>query len=335
MNRVLVVGHGGIGKVRAAALHGRGRDHGASLVGTVDPLARDTALYGGAPHFPGLASVPSDAYDSAVVALPHDLARSTVELLLAAGKRVLLEKPLGLSGAEATALADAARKAGLACFVGYNYRFLPNVLAAFQAARSGHLGKLRSIDMLLGHGGHPGSAKEWKLDPKRAGGGVIIDPGVHLLDLLQVVAPGLEPLLAQGSTGFFKTGIEEDVTVVLRDGECLATVRVSHVRWVNGFRIELVGEDGYALVEGRGATYGPMTVRLGKRWAWSDGTKRTQRETEESRDFGAKNESFEAETAAVLDKWAGRAVAVEPASFDDGVRVAKLCDRLYAMLGAR
>jgi predicted dehydrogenase len=330
--RVLVVGHGAIGKVRASALHQRGEAHGASLAGTVDPVARDPKLYGGAPHFAALDAVSLGAFDAAVVAMPHDLAVPTVERLVAAGKRVLVEKPLGLTHAQAQKLAAAAREKQVACFVGYNYRFLPHVQLALRAAPAGRLGKLRSIDMLLGHGGHPGSAKEWKLDPKRAGGGVIIDPGVHLLDLLLRLEPKLEPVLAQGSSGFFKTGIEEDVVCVLRTGECIATVRVSHVRWVNGLRIELVGEDGYALLEGRGGTYGPMSARFGKRWAWADGSGKAQRETEEVTHFGASNASFELETEAVLDRWAGRPAEVMPATFEDGVEIARLCDRLYAML---
>jgi 1,5-anhydro-D-fructose reductase (1,5-anhydro-D-mannitol-forming) len=333
--RVLVVGHGGIGRVRARAVVERGATRNVTLAGTVDPHPRDPSLYASAPHFTGMDQVSPADFDAAIVAVPHDLAGPLTLRLLSQGKPVLVEKPLGITMAETDALVDAASRSRLPCFVGYNYRFLPTFLTALAALRAGSLGRLRSIDMLLGHGGHPDSAKEWKLDPKRAGGGVIIDPGVHLLDLLLLVEPRARPLLARGTTGFFKTGVEEDVVCVLAADACTATVRVSHVRWVNDFRIEIVGDAGYAILTGRGGTYGPMSVRLGQRWSWSDGSGRSQRETEEVTDFGKNNQSFELELEAVLDAWQGRTTMekpVAPATFVEARAVARLCAELYGML---
>jgi 1,5-anhydro-D-fructose reductase (1,5-anhydro-D-mannitol-forming) len=333
--RVLGVGHGGIGRVRARAIVEHGAMRNVTLAGTVDPSPRDPSLYPSAPHFARFEEVSPADFDAAIVALPHDLAGPLTLRLLSQGKPVLVEKPLGITVAETDALVDAGSRSRLPCFVGYNYRFLPTFVAALAALRADHFGRLRSIDMLLGHGGHPGSAKEWKLDPQRAGGGVIIDPGVHLLDLLLLIEPRARPLLARGTTGFFKTGVEEDVVCVLASDSCTATVRLSHVRWVNDFRIEVVGEAGYAILTGRGGTYGPMSVRLGRRWTWNDGSGRSQRETEEVTDFGKNNQSFELELEAVFDAWQGRTAArgpVAPATFVEAQAVARLCAELYGML---
>ena len=247
---------------------------------------------------------------------------------------MLVEKPLGMSGAEARALADAAR--GTASFVGYNYRFLPTFLEAAARIQRGELGALRSIDMMLGHGGNPRSAEGWKLDPALAGGGVILDPGVHLFDLLLCLEPRLRLQHAAATRGFWKTGVEEDFAAVLGHGDLLSSTRVSHIRWINTFRIEIGGDAGYAIIEGRGGSYGPQTVRFGKRWGWNDGSGRAQRETEEARDFGAGNDSLDVEMAAVIDRWNGAAPsdgAYGPATFDDGVRVAELCDEMYQRIG--
>ncbi len=331
--RVLVVGHGLIGKQRARAVFERGDAYGAALVGTVDPAPRAADAYGAAPHYARFEDVPADSYDAAVIALPHDLAPVVARAVSTNNKPFLIEKPLGRTLDEARAIADAA--SGTESFVGYNYRFIPNVREALRRAARGELGKLRSADLFIGHGGHPRSADGWKLDPVRAGGGALIDPGVHLLDLLLCLDPELRFCHVEAKRGFWSTGIEEDVVAVFEHASLLSTVRVSLVRWVNTFRIELVGEDGYALVDGRGGNYGRMALRTGKRWGWNDGSGRSQRETEQVEDFGDKDPSLGSELEAVLARWTGRAAPDDgpaPASVADGLRVAELCDAMYAQL---
>jgi predicted dehydrogenase len=336
MVRILVVGHGLIGRQRANAIHVLSQAGSCSLAGTVDPLPRSPELYGGAPHFAQFGDVPQDRYDAAVIAVPHHLAGDLTRAVLAQLKPVLVEKPMGLHGAEARTLADAAR--GTASFVGYNYRFLPTFLEAMARIQRGELGPLRNIDMVLAHGGNPRSAEGWKLDPARAGGGVILDPGVHLFDLLLCLEPRLRLLHAAATRGFWKTGIEEDLVALFGHGNLLATARVSHIRWINTFRIEIGGDSGYVIIEGRGGSYGAQTIRYGRRWGWNDGSGRAQRETEERRDYGVQNDSLDVEMAAVVDRWNGGAATSsrggpDPATFDAGARIAQLCDEMYLFIG--
>jgi predicted dehydrogenase len=334
--RILVIGHGLIGRQRASAIVALSRAGLCSLAGTVDPTPRAPELHGGAPHFAQLGEVAPDAYDAAVIAVPHHLAADLARAVLVQHKPVLVEKPLGLHREEARSLATAAQ--GTASFVGYNYRFLPTFVEALARIQRGELGTLRSIDMMLGHGGNPRSADGWKLDPAMAGGGVILDPGVHLFDLLFCLEPRLALQHAAATRGFWKTGIEEDLVAVLGHGGLLATTRVSHIRWVNTFRIEIGGDAGYLHIEGRGGSYGAQTVRFGRRWGWNDGTGRGQRETEETQDFGIRNDSLDVEMAAIVNRWNGSpataAAGAGPATFEAGLKVAALCDEMYQRIGS-
>jgi predicted dehydrogenase len=323
--RILVVGLGLIGRQRSEAVELLAERLPISLAGTVDPVAENAA-------YRSLEEVSADQFDAAVVAVPHDLAGGLCRQLWALGKPVLAEKPLGLSGAEARELAAAARAVDAPSFVGYNYRFLPTIRELFRTHSEGELGRLRNVDFLLGHGGHPGSAESWKLRPERAGGGVLLDPGVHLLDLLLRLDPDVSCTHVQATRGFWGTGIEEDLVATFAYGELLGTVRVSHIRWINTFRIEAVGEDGYAIVEGRGGNYGPQTIRVGKRWAWKD-SGLSQPETEAVRDFGRKNDSFRDELEAVARRWLGEEPdGTSPANVEEAVAVAELCDSMYEQM---
>jgi predicted dehydrogenase len=330
--RIVVVGMGLIGRQRAEALVELSGSMPVRLVATVDPEAEGVE---GAQHRAALDALEEDAYDAAVIAVPHDMAAPLASVVLAQGKPVLLEKPLGVDAQAAREITAKAEAVELPSFVGYNYRFLPTMVVAFDAIAQGSLGRLRNIDLLIGHGGHPDSASGWKLRPERAGGGVLLDPGVHLLDLLLCLAPDARCRYADATRGFWGTGIEEDLVAAFAADQLVATVRVSHIRWINTFRIEIGGEDGYAIVEGRGGTYGPQTVRLGRRWAWRDGGGVSQRETEEVRDFGLENRSLRDELAAVVASWTGEALAARgprPATMPEALRVAELCDAMYGML---
>jgi predicted dehydrogenase len=161
---------------------------------------------------------------------------------------------------------------------------------------------------------------------------VLLDPGVHLLDLLLAVAPQIECTDVQATRGFWQTGIEEDAFATFHSDRLLATVRVSHIRWVNTFRIELIGEDGYAIAEGRGGNYGPMELRVGRRWAWSEPGGKSQREAEETHAFGSEDVSLHDELAAVVGAWrTGHSPdgPVHPATMKEGRAVTELCEQLY------
>jgi 1,5-anhydro-D-fructose reductase (1,5-anhydro-D-mannitol-forming) len=329
--RVVVIGCGLIGRKRLEAVE---LFDEVTLAATIDPVGEPPAETG-APHYRSLRELPPDSYDAAIIAVPHDAAPALTEAILAAGKPVLVEKPLATSLTVARKLEELAERVPSPSFVGYNYRFLPTVREVVRIAADGRLGRLRSIDMLIGHGGHPESGKGWKLDPRRAGGGVLLDPGVHLLDLLLQLAPDASCTAVEATRGFWGSDIEEDVAATFRAEMLLITLRVSHIRWINTFRIEMFGEDAYCIAEGRGGNYGPMTVRFGKRWGWDTGRGITQRESETVRDFGTTDRSFHDELAEVINLWSRGQAAdhdVHPATFADARAVLELLDELYARL---
>jgi predicted dehydrogenase len=250
-------------------------------------------------------------------------------------KPALLEKPLGLNLAEAERIAEQAAATEKPCYVGYSFRFLPTLRMAFARVAEGYLGKLRSVDLMFAHGGHPQSGNEWKLKPDAAGGGVLIDPGVHVLDLALCFVPGARAHAAASSTGFWKTGIVEDVHVLLTGADVVLSVRASVIRWANTFRCDLVGEDGYVMIDGRGGTYGNHVLRAGKRWAWADGRGLSQRASEEVFDLGTDSRYLEEETRAVVEAWlTGKPERSfpHPATVAEALAVARLCDDTYALM---
>jgi 1,5-anhydro-D-fructose reductase (1,5-anhydro-D-mannitol-forming) len=330
--RIAVVGLGLIGRQRIEALE---RIAGARLVATVDPAASPPPGDTTVGHHRSLADLSIESFDCALIAVPHDVAVDVARQLLSAGRAILIEKPLGVNGADARELEALASGLERPSFVGYNYRYLPAIAELLRRAHAGDLGRLRNLDLLVGHGGHPQSGEGWKLDPVRAGGGVLLDPGVHLLDLLLRLIPDARCTNIEATRGYWRSGIEEDVVANFRHERAIATVRASHVRWVNTFRVEMFGEDGYAVAEGRGGNYGPMTLRVGERWAWTTSGVKSQRESERMWDFGERNDSLHDELADVVSRWRGAAssaVQPRPATMSEGREITELCEQLYARI---
>lgn len=122
--------------------------------------------------------------DAAVVALPNHEHRAAVETLLAAGKHVLCEKPLGPTAAESYAIWRAAERSGIVHMVGFNQRRAPGIAAIQQAVANGELGIPRQFigRYLTDYACSPEGPHTWRYDRRLAGGGALHDIGAHMID---------------------------------------------------------------------------------------------------------------------------------------------------------
>ena len=267
------------------------------------------------------------AADLVIIACPHDVATEQTCQALNAGHCVLLEKPVGRNLSETNRISQAAKN-GRGFFVGLNYRFMPGVAALVADWRSRRFGDPISLRLEIGHGGKPGDEKTWKLDPLRCGGGALLDPGIHLIDLSALLADApLEIQAANAWKGFWKTGIEEDVHLLLRSGMVSVSVTISVVRWRSHFEIFALGSEGYGYVTGRGRSYGRQLYRRGRRWGWQ--TAKDQTSSEELVIDDACEESFADELAACLGY---SSPSTPPADLNTGLAIMGLYQSLKSRI---
>ncbi|WP_394940700.1 Gfo/Idh/MocA family protein [Psychromicrobium sp. YIM B11713] len=111
---------------------------------------------------------------------------------LAAGKHVLLEKPLANSLAEAEEMAAAARAAearGIRSMLGFNYRRIPALVLAKELVATGRVGEIRQVRVayLQDWLSDPSAEMSWRLRKETAGSGALGDIASHAVDLLQFV----------------------------------------------------------------------------------------------------------------------------------------------------
>jgi predicted dehydrogenase len=179
--RVGVIGLGNIGQFHAERLV----DHGVDLVGgmDVDPTARanfadryDTAVYDDANRL-------FDVADAVVVATPNCYHESYTVGALDAGLDVLVEKPLAHTVDSAERIAERARAADGFCMVGFKNRFVNPIQLVTRRQRAGRFGETYHIEAnYVRQRGIPGR-ESWFTKHARAGGGALIDIGIHAIDL--------------------------------------------------------------------------------------------------------------------------------------------------------
>ena len=162
---------------RAAELAGR--------LGAEATTDLDTAL-----DTPGV-----DAID---VCLPTPLHRPVAERALAAGRHVLLEKPVALTLEDADAIGAAAEASGRVLMVGHVLRFVPEIAELRRVLASGELGRPLTASAIRLSA--PPDWNDWMLDEERSGG-VLVDLAIHDFDVLAAVLGRVRRVRAQAVPG--------------------------------------------------------------------------------------------------------------------------------------
>jgi predicted dehydrogenase len=251
------------GRVEVAWIAGR-------TPGRIEAAAREL---GGVRTTTSLDAVLADpAVAAAFVLTPPDTHTEVVSRLAAAGKHVLLEKPLDLDSARAARLVQACRGAGVRLGVMLQHRMRPASMAMRSLVRGGALGEMTSasVDMRWwrpqSYYDQPGRGTR-----ARDGGGVLLTQGIHTLDNFLDIAGAPSELAAYAHTSAaHRMECEDVVAAALRyPNGAPATVNAT-VTAYPGFpeRIEVCGTLGTATLAG-----GRLDVH------WMDGRRESVGET--------------------------------------------------------
>jgi 1,5-anhydro-D-fructose reductase (1,5-anhydro-D-mannitol-forming) len=155
--------------------------------------------------------------DAVYISTTNELHRDQTLAAAKAGKHVLCEKPLALTLADAKAMAEACKKAGVVFATNHHLRNAATHRAMREAIKAGRIGKPLAARVF--HAVFlPPHLQGWRLDKPDAGGGVILDITVHDADTLRFVLDDnpVEAMALSQSAGMGKAGLEDGVMGVLR-----------------------------------------------------------------------------------------------------------------------
>ena len=169
--------------------------------------------YGGSGAFGSYEEAAADSRVQAMyVCTPHYLHREHTVMAARAGKHVLVEKPIARTVEEARDMVAEARRAGVTLMVAENYRYMSAVRKAKEIIESGALGSLRLVQLQEEAAMIP---KEWRRDRLSSGGGVLIDGGIHRVDILVYLSGMPRQVFAASLPAGPAAGDVEDGVVIM------------------------------------------------------------------------------------------------------------------------
>lgn len=266
--RIGLIGLGKMGAIRAGVLQ---QQPGVELLCGYDPAPEGFgAAFPDMPLLGSEAEVLASAADAIFIATPNKHTPELVVQALEAGKHVFAEKPPGRSPADMQRILSAEASAPhLKLKFGFNHRYHAGIQEARRIVESGRLGRLLWARAVYGKAGGAGFESAWRSNKEMAGAGILLDQGIHMLDLLHLFFGHFVEVKSMVTTAYWDVDVEDNAFALLRDAQGrIAQVHSSSTQWKHRFMLELYLSEGYLSVNGilsNSRTYGDETITVARR----------------------------------------------------------------------
>lgn len=209
--------------------------------------------------------------DAVLICSPNSLIKKYVIKCLDYGKHVFSEKPPGINSTEVLEMMKAEkRNPGLKLMFGFNHRHHESVIRAKRLIDSGKYGKLLWMRGRYGKSVSPDFKEDWRSKRKLAGGGILLDQGIHMLDLFLMMCGDFDEVKAIVSNIYWMSDIEDNVFAIFRNRQGqVASLHSTMTQWRHLFSVEMFLEKGYITINGlltSSRSYGEeaMTVAINR-----------------------------------------------------------------------
>lgn len=208
--------------------------------------------------------------DAVFVCTPNRYTPATVIAALDAGKHVFCEKPPGRSIADIRAIIEAEKRhPELKLAFGFNHRYHAGIQEAKRIIESGRLGRILWLRGIYGKSGGPRFDQEWRSQKDLAGAGILLDQGIHMLDLFRYFCGDFVEVKSMVATALWDINVEDNAFALLRDAQGrIALLHSSSTHWKHRFTLEIFMSDGYLSVNGiltSTRSYGDETISVARK----------------------------------------------------------------------
>lgn len=248
MIRCAIIGFGKMGRIRAEAITKSGR---GTVVGIYDEQAIGDTPY--RIYEKDLDAINDPDVDAVFVCTPNHRIVDLCKAGLNAGKHVFSEKPPARTAAGVEEVREVEARSDKVLMYGFNHRHHESIKKMKEIVDSGEMGKILWMRGRYGKEVDESFFQGWRADPELAGGGIMLDQGIHMLDLFLHLGGNFDEVHALVSNLFWKIdGIEDNVFAIFKSSETgiCASLHSTMTQWRYIFSLEVFLEGGAMILNG-------------------------------------------------------------------------------------
>ena len=262
--KAAIVGYGKMGKIRAACVE---QHADMELIGVCDVISQ--SLPTDMPFFTDYKKLLDLKPDVVFVCTVNKYLPEIVCFFLKAGVHVFCEKPPGRNKADVELmLEEEKRHPEIKLKFGFNHRYHQAVLDAKALVDKGRFGKILWMRGVYGKGGGNRYDRDWRNQKDLSGGGILIDQGIHMVDLFRLFCGDFEEVKSFINQAYWPVEVEDNAFVILRnENKQVAMLHSSATQWQYKFQLEIYLEKGYITVSGilsSTRNYGTETLKVSR-----------------------------------------------------------------------
>ena len=211
--------------------------------------------------------IAKEPLDLLFVSLPNYLAADATIRGLEKGLHVFCEKPPGRDIADVVRVRAVERRHPRQKLkYGFNHRYHDSVRDALKIVRSGRLGRVLNLNGVYGKSHIVAFENSWRADRKRSGGGILLDQGIHMLDLMRLFAGDFAEVRSVVSNSFWGHDVEDNAYALMKTkGGIVAMLHSSATLWRHRFHLDITLEKGALTLAGilsGSKSYGAETLTV-------------------------------------------------------------------------
>ena len=200
----------------------------------------------GVKYFNDYRKIFAQDVDVIFVSLPNYLSSKVTIMALDKGCHVFCEKPPAKTVEEVREVIGCnERNPNLKLKYGFNHRYHDSVRKARQIIDSGQLGDVVSFRGVYGKSSIIPFGSGWRSEKRFAGGGILLDQGIHMLDLIRYFSSDYEEIHSFVSNDYWNHDVEDNAFILMRNkaGQ-IASLHSTATQWQHRFRLEIILNQG-------------------------------------------------------------------------------------------
>tara|TARA_B100001559_G_C16429896_1_gene589320 strand:- start:32 stop:1039 length:1008 start_codon:yes stop_codon:yes gene_type:complete len=262
--KIGIAGYGVVGKKRKKILD---QIKGIKIVAISDKNLKNKVTSKNINFYNDYKKLFNENLDILFISLPNKYAADATITALKKNINVFCEKPPARNIQELKkVLKEFRKKNQLKLKYGFNHRYHDSIILAKKIIESKKYGKLINLKGLYGKSKIISFVGQWRSNKSIAGGGILLDQGIHMLDIMRFFCGEFKEIKSLVSNNYWKHKVEDNAYIIMRSPKnIVAMVHSTATQWQHQFRIEITLEKALINLSGilsGSKTYGNERIEI-------------------------------------------------------------------------